>query len=432
MDAVNLPSSPSKRFGELEKTGSGHVPGPVHDRVHTSVALPSLGRRIMTGTFQLIFVLILLACGYFAYQWILASAPKAERKAPQRVARLIEITVVGLAEKGAVVEAWGEVAAAQTLIVRSEVSGTIEWVDPEVTPGGRLSAGQVVARFDDDDLKLTLARAENTIAQIDARIELEKGQAEIGKRELSRLSRNLTETQRALVLRKPQMAQLDAERAAAVAQRDQAQNALNRAVVRSPFDALVISEQVAPGAVVAQGAEAATLVARDRFHIPLAVPASALAWIKFDGTQIVMLSQPGVWPASAQRTGRVVRLNSALTETGRMAEVIVEIPDPLALEPLNQGQPVLLLGAFVRGQVTGSPIAGAIRLDRAHLRDGNTVWVMNGDDKLEIRAVEILWRGPDHVLVGTGLKAGDRVVTTALATVAPGMALRTRKAEGGS
>ena len=53
----------------------------------------------------------------------------------------------------------------------------------------------------------------NTTAEIDARILIEQGQAQIGQRELSRLTRNLTDEQRALVLRKPQMKQLLAERA---------------------------------------------------------------------------------------------------------------------------------------------------------------------------------------------------------------------------
>ena len=433
METVNLPSNPAKRYGEVDKTGDAPMPGALRvDAELTPRRRLPLWLRIVAGTIQLIVAAALLAIGYVLYTWIVDTAPKAQRKPPERVARLVEAVPVGLAKTGPVIEAWGTVAAAQTLVVRPEISGTIAWVDPEVTPGGRLRAGQLVARFDEDDLKLNLAQAETAIAQIDARIEIEKGQAAIGERELSRLSRNLTDEQKALVLRKPQMAQLQAERSAAIAQRDQAQNALDRAQVRTPFDALVLREQVAPGAMLAQGAEVATLVASDRFHIALAVPASALSWIKFDGSQVVRLTQPGIWPAGVERMGRIVRLNTALTETGRMAEVIVEVADPLAQETMNAGKPVLLIGAFLRGEILAQRIADAVQVDRAHVRDGNTVWVMNAEDKLEIRKIEILWRGADHVLVGEGLAPGERVVATALATAAPGMALRTRQPEGGS
>ena len=428
MAEVNLPSTPKKGDKTLPGHGAGHEIG--HPRMESSGPKdPALVRRIFTGLIQCVLAIALIGAGYLGYRAILDSAPKAERKPPQRIARLVEVTPAERAATGPMIEAWGEVVAAQTLAVRPEISGTLEWVHPDVTPGGRLSGGQEVARFDDDDLKLALAQAENAVAQIDARILIERGQGEIGKRELRRLSRNLTEEQRALVLREPQMASLLAERAAADAVLQQARNALARAVVRAPFDALVLSEDVAPGAMLTQGAEAARLVASDRFHVTLAVPASALQWLRFDGTQNVTLTQPGIWPDAQTREGRILRLNSALTATGRMVEVIVEIPDPLALKSENSGKSPVLLGSFVRGVVTAERIAGALQLDRAYLRDGDTVWVMDDQDKLQIRNVTVVWRGPSQVLLTDGLAPGDRVVTTTLATFAPGMALRVRKPE---
>ena len=110
-------------------------------------------------------------------------------------------------------------------------------------------------------------------------------------------------------------------------------------------------------------------------------------------------------------------------------EVIVVIPDPLALKSENSGKSPVLLGSFVRGVVTAERIAGALQLDRAYLRDGDTVWVMDDQDKLQIRNVTVVWRGPSQVLLTDGLAPGDRVVTTTLATFAPGMALRVRKPE---
>ena len=52
---------------------------------------------------------------------------------------------------------------------------------------------------------------------------------------------------------------------------------------------------------------------------------------------------------------------------------------------------------------------------------------MDTDDRLAVRDVSVVWRGADHVLISKGLDPGDRVVTTTLATYAPGMALRTRE-----
>lgn len=393
---------------------------------------------ILAGCVQLFLVLALIAAAFMAWTWFLATSPTAERKARERVARLVEVVPAAQAEQGPVIRAWGGVQAAQTLIVRPEIAGVLEWVHPDVAAGGLLTAGAEVARMGSRDLELALLRAESDIADIEARVLLEEGQAAIGERELTRLSRNITDSQRSLVLREPQMAQLRAELAAANAALEQARNALSRASVKVPFDALVISENVSPGTMLSAGMEAATLAAADQFNVILQVPARYLDWIALDGSQEVRLTQPGVWPEGAARFGHVARIGAGLSETGRMVELIVAVQDPLARTPENRGAPRLLLGSFLQGEIIGAPVASdisgaleaspVVRLDRALLRDDDTAWVMNTEDQLEIRNLQIAWRGPDAVLVTSGLAPGDRVVSTPLATFAPGMALRTRTA----
>jgi len=51
---------------------------------------------------------------------------------------------------------------------------------------------------------------------------------------------------------------------------------------------------------------------------------------------------------------------------------------------------------------------------------------------LEIRSVSPLFRGRDSVLIDKGLAAGERIVATALAAPAQGMALRTTPEAGGT
>ena len=416
---MNLPSKTLKSQNELRPLEEREASPAQFDLTAPTPAPAPWWQKALALVIQLALVGALLFGASKAWTWIIDSAPSAERKPKVRVARLVEVTPAVLAKTGPVVQAWGEVRAAQTLIVRPEFSGTLTWVHPDVAVGGRLPANEVVARFDDRELKLAVTQAEAGIAEIQARILIEQGQAEIGKRELTRLSRNLTQAQRDLVLRKPQMAQLEAELANAVATRDQAQLVLERATVRTPFDAIVTAETVAPGAMLAQGAEAATLVAADRFNVVLAVPATSLTWISLDGSQSVLLTQPGAWPDGTKRVGKIKRLASALSETGRMAELIVEVEDPLA-------PPALLLGSFVQGTITGAPLPGIVEIARAHLRDDDTVWVMTAEDKLEIRKVSVIWRGASNVLIADGLTPGDRIVTTALSSFAAGMNLRVR------
>jgi hypothetical protein len=75
-------------------------------------------------------------------------------------------------------------------------------------------------------------------------------------------------------------------------------------------------------------------------------------------------------------------------------------------------------------------VENAVALDRAYLRDHDTVWVMTPENRLEVRPVTIAWRGAEQVLISAGLAAGDRVITTPLAVVAPGMEVRLAEGDG--
>ncbi|MEA3367503.1 MAG: hypothetical protein U9R68_05250, partial [Planctomycetota bacterium] len=125
-------------------------------------------------------------------------------------------------------------------------------------------------------------------------------------------------------------------------------------------------------------------------------------------------------------------LESTLEEQGRMACVLVSVPDPLGLEDASGETPPLLIGSYVRTEIEGTALENVIALDRDYLRDGNRVWVMNERDELDIRRVEIAYRGRERVLVADGLKAGEKVVTTDLTAPVAGMPLRTETAEAPS
>ena len=397
---------------------------------HRSRPVP-LWRRAIAFILKTLIPLAILAVAAKIAWSLYLTAPVADREARPRVPRLVEVVEVVPATQGPQIEAWGEVVAARTLVVSPEVRGTIVALNDRLTPGGLVLAGEELIRLDDREQRLAVVQAEAEIRQIGARIAIENGQQARAKRDLERLPGKLTEDQRQLVLRAPQMAQLQAELAAAEAERERALVALSYMVIRAPFDALVIEEQVAEGAMLSAGSAPATLIAADRFHVVVAVPVSALDWINPKSGQILRLTQPGIWPEGSFREGTVERLTAGLSATGRMAELVVAVDDPLARKPENRGKPRLLLGSFLRAVGEGRVVESAVALDRAYLRDHDTVWVMTPENRLEVRPVTIAWRGAEQVLISAGLAAGDRVITTPLAVVAPGMEVRLAEGAGG-
>ncbi len=59
----------------------------------------------------------------------------------------------------------------------------------------------------------------------------------------------------------------------------------------------------------------------------------------------------------------------------------------------------------------------------------NTVWIMDPNNQLEIRPVEIVYRGPEEVFVEAGLEENEQLVATDIAAPVPGMSLRLAEPE---
>lgn len=356
------------------------------------------------------------------------SGPVAERKSRERIPRKVEVVEVAPQLQGPRIAAWGEVVPSRRLTLRPEVPGNIVDLHPNLVEGGLIKAGDRLVEMNKTGASFALAEAEATIAEIQARIAIERGQATRAARDLQRAPLELTEEQRALVLREPQMAQLVAELASAEAAREQALLNLNKTSIYAPFDLLVLSEQVSRGTAVTTGTELAEMVSIDSFTVNVAVPAASMEWLDVEGEGVVHLSQPEVWAAGEVRIGRISRRGASLTETGRMVEVLVEVDDPLSRRNENRGQHKLILGSFLQAEFDGRPVPDALVLDRSYLRDDGKVWIMTDEDTLDIRNVDIAWRGADEVLIVGGIEPGDRVVTTNLAISAQGMKLRLNEA----
>ena len=391
---------------------------------------PARGRRLLLALLKGVLPLAVLA-GAGAGVYALMSSEPATERAQERAqpARLVETVTVDRRDRTAVVQAWGEVIPANEVQVAPRVGGEIVAAAESLEPGGRVRKGQVLARIDDSDYQVALRQARTELAKARAALRIEQGNQKVAETEAELLNQELSAQERDLVLRQPQLQQARADVEAAQAAVENAQLDLQRTEIRAPFDAVVQSVSADVGSQVSAGTAIARLIATDRYFVELAVPAAKLRWIAArqqdagPGSK-VELANPSVWGEGRTRTGEVVRVRPDLSEQGRMARILVEVTDPLDREP------PMLVGSYLRGRIQGDRLDQVVALDRAHLREDDSVWVMTAGDRLEIRAVEIAYHGPERVYVSVGLGTGDRVVTSEIATPTNGMKLRTRGESG--
>ena len=383
---------------------------------------------------QALLVLVLLAVGAGSAALLMKSSPKATRKPSEPPARLVETVTVRVGDHPTPVTAMGSVVAAREATLYPEVAGRIVAVGDNFIPGGRVTEGDRLLRLQDADYRLAVRQREAKVAQAKAALDRELGQQEVARREYQLLGEDLPPEEKALVLRGPQLASAEADLAEAEAALAQARLDLSRTDVQAPFDGVITERSVALGSRVTTNTALLSLVATDTFWVRVDLPVDALKWLDVPedngGKGSAVRLHRSDWPEGATRSGRVLRLVPSLEREARLAQLLVAVPDPLAQEPENRGQPRLLVNDYVEATLQGRTLEGVVALDRPLLRGGDRVWLLE-DGRLVIRKVEVVFRGPEKVLVRAGLEDGDRVIATELATPVAGMALRTAQATRG-
>ncbi len=104
-----------------------------------------------------------------------------------------------------------------------------------------------------------------------------------------------------------------------------------------------------------------------------------------------------------------------------MIYATAEVRDPYGLAAA-QGMP-MAVGMFVDAEIAGVEERSAFVMPRLALRSEDKVYVINEDNELEIREVDVLSTSEERVLVVSGVRAGDRVVTSPVPNAVEGMAV---------
>lgn len=385
---------------------------------------PESQDKRMTVKKSAVTVVLLLAGAALISYWIQQSEPTAEREAAtRRSAALVETIPVEVGTYRPTLELLGTVRPARDIVLSPRVGGQIIAVEEAFTLGGLVRARQPLLRLDPADYEQRLVTRESEIQQVQAELAIEEGRQQAARREFDLLGEDIEEANRSLVLREPQIESLRAKLRSAEASLEQARLDLERTVVRAPFSAQILSRSVELGSEVSAGDSLARLVGVDEYWVIATLPLEKVRWIELPrgdraGSRATIRHRTA-WPEGESRQGRVERLIGEVDESTRLARVIVAVPRPLG----EDGEPSLVLGSIVQVAIEAVPIDNVVRLDRAYLRQDNTVWLMNGGT-LDIRSVDVLFSDAEHAYIRAGLAAGDRVVTTNLATVVEDLAIR--------
>jgi RND family efflux transporter MFP subunit len=263
----------------------------------------------------------------------------------------------------------GTLQPSRRVDLSAEAAGQVETI--EVRPGDAVTEGQVLVQIDVErlglDLNLARSNAEATRAQLAlAEQQLERQQALVERGVAAETTLDEVQTN------------VDALRSNLSAQEDQisaAELSLSRATVRAPFDGVVASRAVEPGAVVGAGTALLSVVDLRRMEMLGAAPVSAGA--ELAPGQEVDLGVDGI--EGREFTGTVARIAPVAEEGTRTITVYVAV---------DNEDGTLLGGMFATGGIVVDEAADALALPRAALREVDCDQVLVLDDvKLALRDV---------------------------------------------
>jgi RND family efflux transporter MFP subunit len=382
----------------------------------------STGHRRWRRMLVFVLCLMIVAAGLVLAEYIKKTAPKAQRRPPDRNIPRVETMALFPGDHQVVVSAMGTVAPAREMTLKSRVSGQVQSVHPEFVAGGIVVRGQRLIKIDPQDYQLALARKESEVINSQYELKVELGFQDVARREWSLLNKGTPAdaADEELALRKPHLAKARSDLAAAQAELEQAKLNLARTDITAPFNAIIQETYVEIGSQVSTQDALADLVGTDEYWIRVALPVDRLRWIRLPSNRPETGALAVVHFRGYKRDGHVIRLLGDLEPQGRMARIMVSVVDPLGRGDRESGQP-LLIGEYVRVEIQGETLTDVYRIPRSGLRDNNTIWLVAADETLQIKPVDMAWSDDRHVLIRDRIAPGDRLVVSDLAAPVDGM-----------
>lgn len=352
---------------------------------------------------------------------LIRSRQRLQPSQPQAAPVAVRVVEVKPAPAQLVVHAQGTVSPRTESDLVPEVSGNVVWVSPNLVSGGYFDAGEPLLRIDDRDYRAAVQRAETTLERAKAERELAQFEYEraVDLNNQQLISRADLET-KLRTARVSDAAVDDAELVLETARRDFARTTLS-----APFAGLVRSEQVDAGQFVSRGAAIASVYASDYVEVRLPIADQQLAYLnvpltrrgELDETQAPMVELTAEFAGQAQTwRGKLVRTEAEIDPGSRMVYAIARVRSEDSEESIPP--PV---GLFVQAEIEGIAVDNVVVLPRSALRNDSQVLIVDTENRLYFRDVEVLRVYRDDVFITGGLMPGDHVVVSSLQTVVDGM-----------
>lgn len=305
----------------------------------------------------------------------------------------------------------GRVSAFRTAEIRPQVNGII--LKRFFEEGASVNAGEKLYQIEPTLYEAELASAEAQLAVAEANAYSAHLRAERYKK----LSKNSAVSEQELDDSEATAKQTEAQVKAAQAAVRSARINLSYTEITAPISGVIGRSTITEGALVsAQQSTALTIIRQlSPIYVDIQRPASSVLLMRNPALprEVTLSLEDGT---SVEKTGEL-QFSDANVDPGTGTVNVRAL--------FENADHLLLPGMFVRANVPSSLIENALLVpQQAVMRQAGgatTTYVVNSDNVVEVRGVEVTRAIGDKWLVKSGLKTDDRVVISGLQKIKPGV-----------
>lgn len=375
---------------------------------------------------------ILAGCILFAV--ILVRNPTVvDEAAPEVIPVSVRVAEVQAETIQLQVESQGKVQASQVASVSAPVAGPVEWISPSMEAGGFVVEGESLLRLESSDFETAKARSQAALQQAQAEASHASNEfARLGELAEQRLASDsqLQDAKRASEVSAARLA--DAEASFRQADLD-----LQRTDIKAPFDAVIQSRDVELGQYVNRAQSIAVLLGADEVEVRIPLAIRQLGYLdiplgmrgELTGRMSPDVKLTGMYGGEEYEwAGKLVRTEASIDANSNTVQTIIRVEQPSNDEVVDawgkQAQIPLPIGLYVQAEIVGKRVEDLIALPRTVIRNNNQVLVVDSENKMYYRDVEIYRLEEDRVLISGGLLPGEFICTSPIQAVVNGMSVQ--------
>lgn len=375
---------------------------------------------------QLLIALTIAIAGGLAALAIINSPPQTEQQEDIVKAPTVRVITVKPERLRMDVRSQGRVMAQTEIDLITGVSGNIIKISPAFVSGGLFKQGDLLVAIDPAEYDLRVAQAQAGVMEAQYQLIREEAEAEQARDEWQHLGQGEANP---LSLRIPQLREKKARLAAEQEELKNAKLLRQRADIRAPFNGRVRNKAVGLGQYLSDGDVLGRIYSSDVAEVRLPLSTQELALIDFpdlptrtQSTQGTAVRLTANYQGQQQTwLGHIVRSEGVVDPDTGMVMVVAHITDPFGLstkKTVSAGTQssiaILPVGLFVEAGIEGRWLDDLTVVPANALFSNNRVVVIDEENRVRFRSVDVLKREREQIIIKAGLQAGERVLASGL------------------